>query len=63
MASATHTGGYEKTGETYLKMFEWIEANGYIQDGPVMEQYHTMPTPDTNPADLSSEIWIPIVNK
>jgi len=63
VASATHVGAYEKTGETYLKIFEWIEANDYMQVGPLMEQYLTMPTPDTNPEDMRSGIWVPIVKK
>jgi len=63
VAAATHTGPYEKTGETIAKIYEWMEANGYAQAGPLMERYLTMPTPDIKPEDMKSEIWIPCEKK
>lgn len=63
VAAATHTGPYEKTGETIAKIYEWMEANGYTQAGPLLERYLTMPTPDTKPEDMKSEIWIPCEKK
>jgi len=63
VASAIHTGPYEKTGETYIRIFEWMEANGYEQVGPVLEKYLNMPSPDINPAALRTEIWIPVQKK
>lgn len=63
VASAIHAGPYEKTGETYIIIFEWMEANGYEQVGPVLEKYLSMPTPDTDPATLRAEIWIPVQKK
>ena len=63
VASAIHTGPYEKTGETYIRIFEWMEANGYEKAGPVLEKYLSMPTPDTDPATLQAEIWIPVQKK
>lgn len=59
VVSTFHIGPYEKTGETISKIFEWMEANGLVQSGPLLEKYLTMPTPDTKPEDLKSEIWIP----
>jgi len=59
VVSAIHTGPYEKTGETIAKIYEWMKANGYTQTGPLLERYLTMPTPETKPEDLKSEIWIP----
>ncbi len=59
VVSAIHKGPYEKTGKTYLKMFEWMQANKLTLAGPVMERFLTMPTLDTKPEDLKSEIWIP----
>ncbi len=63
VAFAIHTGPYEKTGETYLKIFEWMEANEYEQAGPVLEKYLNMPSPDVDPATLKAEIWIPVQKK
>ena len=63
VATATHSGAYEKTGETIVKIYEWMEANGYTQAGPLLERYLTMPTPETKPEDLKTEIWIPCEKK
>ncbi len=59
VVSAVHKGAYEETPKTYSKMFEWMKENKLMPAGPVMERYLTMPTPDTKPEDLRSEIWIP----
>lgn len=59
VVSAIHKGAYEETGKTYNKMFEWMKENKLTPAGPVLERYMTMPTPDTKPEDLRSEIWIP----
>ena len=63
VASAVHSGSYETTGETYMVIFEWLEANGMEPAGPVLERYLTMPTPDTNPEDMRTEIWVPFQKK
>ena len=63
VASAIHTGPYETTGQTYIKIFEWMQDNGLIQEGPVLERYLTMPTPETKPEDLKAEIWVPCRKK
>ena len=59
VVSAIHKGPYEETGKTYSKMFEWMKANKLTPAWPALERYLTMPTPDTKPEDLRSEIWIP----
>jgi effector-binding domain-containing protein len=63
VATAQHTGPYEKAGETITKILEWMTANDYVQAGPILERYLTMPTPTTKPSDLKSEIWIPCTQK
>jgi effector-binding domain-containing protein len=59
VATAIHSGSFESTGETYLLIFEWLAANGMEPDGPMLERYLTMPTPDTSPEDMRTEIWVP----
>ena len=59
VASIIHVGAYEDTGTSIMKVAEWMQANDYVQVGPVLERYLTMPTPETKPEDLKSEIWIP----
>lgn len=63
VATAIHTGPYEKAGETINKILEWMEANNYEQAGPILERYMTMPTPTTKPEDMKAEIWIPCQRK
>ncbi len=53
------SGMVAEAGKTISKMFEWMQANKLMPAGPVLERYLTMPTPDTKPEDLKSEIWIP----
>jgi effector-binding domain-containing protein len=57
VCSAVHKGPYEETGKTISKMFEWMQANKLKPEGPVLERYLTMPTPDTKPEDLKTEVW------
>jgi len=57
ICSAIHKGPYEETGKTLSKMFEWMKANKLKPEGPVLERYLTMPTPDTKPEDLRTEVW------
>jgi len=59
VATAIHAGSYESTGETYLLIFEWLAANGMEPDGPMLERYLTMPSPETSPEDMRTEIWVP----
>ena len=59
VAQAVHMGAYEATGDTILEMLDWMEENGYVQDGPILGKYLNMPSPDTPPDKLRTEIWIP----
>jgi len=57
ICSAIHKGPYEETRKTLAKMFEWMKANKLKPAGPVLERFLTMPTPETKPEDLRTEIW------
>ena len=59
VAVGVHEGPYEKTGETILKMREWLENNGYVQNGPVLERYLDSEPSKTTPDHLKTEIWLP----
>jgi effector-binding domain-containing protein len=54
-----HQGPYEKAGETIQKMMEWIETNGYVPAGPILERYQDMNPDELRPEELKTEIWIP----
>ncbi len=58
-----HSGSYEEIGNTILKMFKWMEENNLSQDGPLLERYLTMPSPEIQPQNLKTEIWIPCKKK
>ena len=59
VVSAVHKGPYVETGKTVSKMVSWIQANKLIPAGPFLERFLTIPTPDTKPEDLRSELWVP----
>jgi len=59
VASCVHVGPYDKTGETIQKMFEWLEENGYVQAGPVLETYLDIDPSKVQAQQLRTEIWIP----
>lgn len=62
VASCFHKGPYERTGETISLMMKWLDANGYIIVGPVLETYLMDPS-RVKPEDLKTEIWIPCGKK
>lgn len=63
VASALHVGPYEATGETIVKILEWMEANSYTQAGPVLEKYLDMSPSTVKPEKLRTEIWVPCKKK
>jgi effector-binding domain-containing protein len=59
VAYTHHVGPYEKVGDTYDKLFEWIEMNDYPLMGFPVEVYWS--DPETTPEDkLVTELWLPI---
>lgn len=58
VAVAVHIGPYEDTPETIGQILIWMDANGYSQNGPVMERY-TMDPAQTAASGLKTDIWIP----
>jgi AraC family transcriptional regulator len=63
VAWATHVGPFEKTPETIGQILIWMDANGYSQGGPVVEQYADMDPEQIRPENLKTEIWIPCFKK
>jgi effector-binding domain-containing protein len=58
VASAVHVGPYESTPETIGQILIWMDANGYSQNGPVLEKYASNPA-QAGSGGASTEIWIP----
>jgi len=63
VAWAVHVGPYEKTGETISQILTWMEANGYSQGGPVVEQYEDIDPKQFRPESMKTEIWVPCYKK
>jgi len=59
MAKIVHKGPYEKVGETYTKLFEWMAQNGKQAKGPYREIYLNNPM-EVPPEELLTEIHAPI---
>lgn len=57
VASAIHRGSYEKFGEAYAAILNWMEENDYVPDGPVREVYLHF---EENKNNNISELQIPI---
>jgi len=58
VAVATHVGPYETTGETITSIYEWMEANNYEQDGPILGKFLSITSPDATAETTKTEIWI-----
>jgi effector-binding domain-containing protein len=59
MAKVVHRGPYEKVGETYGRLFEWMGRNGKAPRGPFREIYLNDPT-KVPPEEILTEINVPI---
>lgn len=60
VASATHSGPYSGLGDMIDKMFDWMEDNNYVQEGPILGKFIEVPSDYNQPRDYRTEIWIPI---
>ena len=57
-----HVGPYEKVGDTYATLFDWIEKNKYPLSGFPIEVYWS--DPKTTPQEkLVTEVWLPITER
>lgn len=63
VAVCLYTGPYENVGSAYRRIFEFIEKNGYAAAGPIMEKYLDQNPQAVKPADLRTEINVPIQKK
>ena len=58
-----YVGPYENVGSAYGKIGEYIDKNGYKISGPSMEKYLDQNPQAVKPAELRTEINIPIEKK
>lgn len=62
-ACSVHNGGHEASFETYKKIEEWINNNGYIINGLPLLLYTATLTEVKSPDKVVFEIQIPIIEK
>jgi|GEM_PF-1957223 len=60
LASAWHVGPYNTLPDTYKRLSEWIEANGYTFQGAPWEVYWSDPS-NTDPSETLTEVLWPVV--
>ncbi|WP_433664621.1 DUF302 domain-containing protein [Nocardia sp. CA-128927] len=60
-AHTTHRGGYHQIGEAYRALYAWLDTSMFQQAGPPTEVYLVAPSEVLDPAELLTEIRIPIV--
>jgi effector-binding domain-containing protein len=60
VASAVHAGSFETSNETIDQILDWIEANNYDQDGPIMGTFQREYQEDDTLRDQTAEIWVPV---
>jgi AraC family transcriptional regulator len=59
-AHATHKGPYERLGDTWARLKEWLATNGKLAgDGPGFELYRNTPM-TAAPNELVTELYMPI---
>jgi AraC family transcriptional regulator len=63
VAVCLHQGAYEDTADTITKMIDWMNENGYVPAGPIMERYLDMNPAELKPEQRKTEVWIPCQKK
>lgn len=56
-----HEGGFDRIGESYQKVAEWIEEEGYRVIGPPREVYIEGPESGKAPSTFRIEIQFPVL--
>ena len=57
---AVHEGSYDRLGDSWRAMWEWIVARGLDAADEMWEVYLTEPTPDSDPAAMRTELNWPL---
>jgi effector-binding domain-containing protein len=62
VAEAFHIGPLTAASQTYERILAWMQDNGYVQSGPVLEMYY-IGSVSTPPAEYKTRILVPCVPK
>jgi effector-binding domain-containing protein len=60
VASVVHVGPYDREGEAYAALEQWIALHGHVVSGPPCERYLVGPDAGVSPAEYRTEIQMPI---
>ena len=60
-AAVLLVGSYERISKMYPNLYAWVEANGYVPAGPLMEIYLVHPGSGVTPGEYQTEVHIPVV--
>lgn len=63
VASGTFKGEYHLITGVYAAVVAWMEANGYVCDGPMFNIYHISPYETQNPDEFVTEVCYPVKKK
>lgn len=58
-ATLVHAGGYDALGDSWSRLFAWAVETKFLPAGPFWEVYVTEPSPDMDPADLRTDLYLP----
>ena len=56
-------GSYESISDRYSEIYTWVDENGYVPAGPLMEIYLVHPGSDVPPEQYETEVHVPVMPK
>jgi len=60
VAVFSHLGPYDALGGAWQRLTAWAQGQGHTPRLPFWEVYVTEPTPETDPATLRTDLYLPI---
>lgn len=60
VARVVHHGGYDGLGAAWAGLGAWAGEHGHAPGAGFWEVYVTEPSPDMDPADLRTELYLPL---
>lgn len=60
-ATGTHAGAYEDLGDSWGELMAWAGRQGLVPAGPFWEVYLTEPRPGMDPAELRTQLVVPVL--
>lgn len=60
VAAVTHLGAYDELAEAWPRLIEWAVSEGWAPGQPFWEVYVTEPSPDSDPASLRTDLFLPV---